>query len=300
MVVTASTSEAYAFLFKLLADPGDEVLVPSPSYPLFEFLAGLEGVKTVPYPLGYDGEWHLDQSGLQDAVREHPRLRAIVVVSPHNPVGAFLKRDELGFLADVAADRGLALVGDEVFSDYPLQAVASAASVVEQDRALAFLLSGASKVLAAPGLKVGWMLAGGPAVAVEQALQRLEVVADTYLSVSTAAQWALPQLLSARERIQRPLGERLQQNLASLRALHHPGSAWEPLRSEGGWSVVLRVPNRRSEQEWVLALLEDGVLVQPGYFFDFPRPGYLVLSLLGPPGEFEEGLRRAARLLDAA
>jgi aspartate/methionine/tyrosine aminotransferase len=300
VVVTASTSEAYAFLFKLLADPGDEVLVPSPSYPLFEFLAGLEGVRTVPYPLRYDGEWHLDRTGLHDAVREHPRLRAIVVVSPHNPVGAFLKRDELEFLAGVAGEHGLALVGDEVFSDYPLQAAAGATSVVEQDRALAFLLSGASKVLAAPGLKVGWMLAGGPLGAVEEALQRLEVVADTYLSASTAAQSALPVLLSRREQIQRPLRERLSENLAPLRTLHHAGSTWEPLRAEGGWSVVLRVPTRCSEQEWVLALLEEGVLVQPGYFFDFPRPGYLVLSLLGPPAEFAEGLRRAARVFDAA
>jgi len=277
-VVTSSTSEAYASLFKLLCDPGDEVLVPEPSYPLFEYLAGLESVTARGYPLRYDGEWHLDREALRQAVG--PRTRAVIAVRPNNPTGSVVKRDELGFLSKLCAERGLALLCDEVFADYPLEAAGDAArSVLEQAGALAFALSGVSKIAALPQLKVGWLVACGPPALVGQAMERLEIVADSYLSPGIPAQLALAPVLAQRHLAQEPLRQRL--------------------KVEGGWSAVLRVPATRSEQEWAVRLVEEeGVLVHPGFFFDFPSPAYLAVSLIVPPAELREGLERVARRLD--
>ncbi len=298
VVVTASTSEAYAFLFKLLADPGDEALVPEPSYPLFAYLAGLESVRTVGYPLRYDGEWHLDRHGLESALSA--RTRAIVTVSPNNPSGSFLKADELALLSQVCGERGLVLIADEVFSDFALDpAPGRVETVCGTPGVLAFALSGISKIGALPQLKVGWMVASGPEALVEPAMRRLEVIADTYLSASTPSQLALVALLARRAEVQEPLRERLRRNLETLRAARGPGASWQPLKVEGGWSAVLRVPRTRSEQEWALALLEeDGVLVHPGFFFDFPGEAYLVVSLIVPPEEFAEGVARLGRRLE--
>lgn len=295
IVVTASTSEAYAFLFKLLADPGDEVLVPEPSYPLFAYLAGLESVRTVGYPLRYDGEWHLDRHGLESALTA--RTRAIVTVSPNNPTGSFLKADELAFLAQVCGERGLALIADEVFSDYALDpSQERVETVCGTPGVLSFALSGISKIGALPQLKVGWMVASGPEALVEPAMRRLEVIADTYLSASTPSQLAFAELLARRAEAQQPLRERLRRNLETLRAACGPEASWQPLKVEGGWSAVIRVPRTRSEQEWALVLLEeDGVLVHPGFFFDFPGEAYLVLSLIVPPEEFAKGVAALAR-----
>jgi len=274
------------------------VLVPEPSYPLFEYLAGLESVTARGYPLRYDGEWHLDREALRQAVG--PRTRAVIAVRPNNPTGSVVKRDELGFLSKLCAERGLALLCDEVFADYPLEAAGDAArSVLEQAGALAFALSGVSKIAALPQLKVGWLVACGPPALVGQAMERLEIVADSYLSPGIPAQLALAPVLAQRHLAQEPLRQRLRENLAALDALHTSRSAWQRLKVEGGWSAVLRVPATRSEQEWAVRLVEEeGVLVHPGFFFDFPSPAYLAVSLIVPPAELREGLERVARRLD--
>jgi hypothetical protein len=292
VVLSASTSEAYAFLFKLLCDPGDEVLVPRPGYPLFEFLAALESVRVRSYPLAHDGEWHVDVGALREALA--PRTRAVVVVSPHNPTGHCLKRDERDALEALCAERGLALVSDEVFADYTfLEDPRRAGSVARDGPALAFALGGLSKSCGLPQLKLAWTAVTGPEALRRDALARLEVVADTYLSVSTPVQVAAPELLARRGELSLPIRARLRANLAVLRAAIGPGSPATLLDPEGGWSAVLRVPATRPEEERVTRLLEErDVLVHPGYFFDFPREAFLVLSLLAPEADFAGGVAR--------
>jgi alanine-synthesizing transaminase len=289
--LSASTSEAYAFLFKLLADPGDEILVPRPGYPLFDFLATLESVAVRSYPLCYDGVWHLDLPALRALVG--PRTRAIVVVNPNNPIGAFLKREERSALDELCAERELALVSDEVFADYSFRDdPRRAASVAADGSGLAFALGGLSKSCGLPQLKLAWTAVSGPESQRTEALARLEVIADTYLSVSTPAQVALPTLLARREELQAPIRARLQGNLQALRT-RVAGSAATLLAPEGGWYAVLRVPATLSEEERVVRLLaERDVLVHPGYFFDFPHEAHLVLSLLTPGDVFAEGVER--------
>jgi alanine-synthesizing transaminase len=292
VLLSASTSEAYAFLFKLLCDPGDEILVPRPGYPLFEFLASLESVRVRAYPFAHDGEWHLDRAALRAALG--PRTRAIVVVSPNNPTGAFLKRDELDALLGLCAERGIALVSDEVFADFALRDdERRAASVARDSPALAFALGGLSKSCALPQLKLAWTAVTGPAALVRDALARLEVVADTYLSVSTPVQLALPDLLARREELQAPIKKRVRSNMEALRAAVSPRCPATILAPEGGWSAVLRVPATLTEEDRVTRLLEErDVLVHPGYFFDFPAEAYLVVSLLPLPADFAEGVAR--------
>jgi aspartate/methionine/tyrosine aminotransferase len=291
IVLTASTSEGYALLLKLLCDPGDEILVPAPTYPLLDVLARLEGVSLVRYPLAWDGEWHVDLAAL--AGRVGPRTRAVVVVSPSNPTGAVLSRPELDALDALCAARGLALVGDEVFAD---TAPAGTPSVAGARAALAFHLAGLSKTCGLPQLKAAWIAAAGPEALVGPALARLEVVADAYLSVSGPAQLALPRLLAARETFLSPLRARLAANRACLAP--PAGAPWDVLPARGGWSAVVRVGERTDDEALALSLLEeDGVAVWPGFLFDFDRPGHLVVSLLPPEGRFGEGVRRlAARL----
>lgn len=300
IAITASTSEAYGFLFKLLADPGDEVLVPAPSYPLFEFLAALESARPVAYPLSYDGEWHLDGSALAEAAGA--RARAVVVVNPNNPTGSFLKRDELELLCAFCRERGLALLSDEVFSDYAFGPdPRRAPSVLGQEEVLAFSLSGLSKVAALPQLKIGWIAVGGPEALAAEAMERLEIIADTYLSASTPSQLAVPRVLAQRELAQGPLRERLAQNRAALRALRPADAPWELLKVEGGWTAVLKVPRARSEQEWATRLVEEhGVCVHPGFFYDFPREGYLAFSLIVEPAAFREAIGRLSSCLSQA
>jgi alanine-synthesizing transaminase len=298
IVLTASTSEAYAFLFKLLCDAGDEVLVPRPGYPLFEYLAGLEGVRPVAYPLEYDGEWHVDLPALRD--RAGARTRMVVVVTPHNPTGAFLKRDELEALEAFCGERSLALVADEVFADYPLRPdPRRAGSVARDGPALSLALGGLSKSCGLPQLKLSWIAIAGPEALRTEAQARLEIVADTYLSVSTPVQRALPALLARRGERQRPIAERVASNLESLRRrTSSPGCPATLLEPEGGWYAVLRVPATVPEAERVEALLEErNVLVHPGYFFDFPREAYLVLSLLPRAGVFDAAVERILETL---
>jgi alanine-synthesizing transaminase len=291
IVLSASTSEAYAFLFKLLCDPGDEVLVPRPGYPLFEFLAELESVVARAYPCSWDGEWHLDLPALREALG--PRTRAIVVVSPNNPTGAYLKLEELEALETLCAARSLALVSDEVFADFSFgPGGRRVASVAGDGAALAFALGGLSKSCGLPQLKLAWTAVGGPEGLRREALARLEIVADTYLSVSTPVQVAAPLLLARRDELQRPIRERTTANLASLRARLQGASPASLMEPEGGWSAVLRVPATLSEEDRALRLLERGVVVHPGYLFDLSGGAFLVLSLLVPPADFEEGVDR--------
>jgi hypothetical protein len=292
LILTASTSEAYAFLFKLLCDPGDEVLVPRPGYPLFDYLAGLEAVRPVSYPLAYDGQWHLDLPALRKAVS--PRTRAAVVVSPGNPTGQYLKAEDLRGLLSLCAEHRLALVSDEVFADFPeADDPDRVTSVAGDGPALAFALGGLSKSCGLPQLKLAWIGAFGPEAARREALARLELVADTFLSVSTPVQVAAPALLARLPELQAPLRGRVDRNRAALPRALAAGSPATLLASEGGWYAVLQVPATLPEEERTLRLLErSDVIVHPGYFFDFPREAFLVLSLLPSPEVFDEGLRR--------
>ena len=278
VVLTASTSEAYSWLFKLFCDPGDEVLIPRPSYPLFEFLSALESVAVRNYSLFYDHGWFIDFHTLRNAIS--PRTRAIVLVNPNNPTGHFLKRHELAELVSF----GLPILSDEVFRDYLLDPTPDSVQTLQDTPdALVFTLNGLSKTVGLPQMKLAWMIATGPA---EQALQRLELIADTYLSIGTPVQMALPQLLAGKEAVQGQITRRSQKNLAFLRA-----SGLRTLNVEAGWYAVVAYP-----EEAVHALLRDhNVLVQPGYFYDFETAGYIVISLLTPEEIFREGVSRLQR-----
>ena len=299
IVLTASTSEAYAFAFKLLCDPGDVVLVPRPSYPLFEYLAGLESVAVRPYPLRYDGRWHVDLHALEAALDDH--VRAVVVVSPNNPTGSFVKAREAGALRALAAERDVALVSDEVFADFPLRDDPTRlTSLLADSPPLTICLGGLSKSCGLPQLKLAWMMLGGPAPAREEARGRLEVVADTYLSVATPVQHAAPAVLARVSELQAPIRARIAANHRALRAAV-ASTAVTLLDAEGGWSAVVRVPATRSEDDWVATLVEkDDVLVHPGYFFDFEDEAYLVLSLLPPEDVFAAAVARLVRRVESA
>jgi hypothetical protein len=290
IVLTSASSEAYGFLFKLLCDPGDAVLVPRPSYPLFEFLARLESVEVLSYPLSWDGDWHLVGSALAQAVTPH--TRAVVVVHPNNPTGSFLKREEAEALQALCAQRGLAVISDEVFADFAFAPdPRRVASLAGDGPALTFALGGLSKSCGLPQLKLGWIAVGGPPGLREEALARLEIVADTYLSVGTPVQRAAPALIERLPELQAPVAARVARNLSALRdrlAAGAPATLRDP---EGGWYAVLQVPATLSEEERVCRLVESrGVLVHPGFFFDFDREAFLVLSLLPVPGVFDEAL----------
>jgi len=292
ILLTASTSESYAYLFKLLADPGAEVLVPRPSYPLFEFLARLESVRVVQYPLVYHDAWSVDTEALAGAVTS--RTCAVIVVNPNNPTGSFLKRDELRALVALCAEHGLAIISDEVFADYAFgpdpRRVATLTGV---DEVVTFSLSGLSKMAGLPQMKLGWMVISGPPAQRHEVTERLELIADTYLSVATPVQHALPRLFAAGAVVQEQIAARLRDNLGYLRDAMTGERPCRLLHLEGGWYATLRVPRTRSEEEWALELLaQDQVLVQPGFFYDFESEAYLVLSLLTPPEAFREGVRR--------
>jgi aspartate/methionine/tyrosine aminotransferase len=285
VVLTASTSEAYQYLFKLLADPGDEVLVPRPSYPLFEYLATMESLHVVSYPLVYHGGWSIDCGALAAAVTG--RTRAIVLVNPNNPTGSFLKRDELRFLQSL----GRTLISDEVFADYAFtEDVRRVRTLAATTETLSFSMSGLSKIAGLPQMKLGWIAISGPAAESAEAMEKLEWIADTYLSVSTPVQQAAPRLLELGKGIQTQIAARVRANLAWLQSAIAADSPCRILTVEGGWYATLQVPRIRREEEWALDLLEqDNVLVQPGFFFDFESEAFLVLSLLTEPHTFREG-----------
>jgi alanine-synthesizing transaminase len=290
VILTTSTSEGYSFVFRLLCNPGDELLVPKPSYPLFEFLADLQDVKLVPYPLLYDHGWQMDFPSLEKAVTK--RARGVVVVHPNNPTGSYVHPQEQEALNAFCHEHGLALIADEVFLDYAHDRAARQSFAANQD-VLTFTLSGVSKISALPQMKVAWIVTSGPAAEVEAAQARLEVIADTYLSMNAPIQWATPALLEQRRSIQQQLLERVLGNLAELDRQLATQDACRRLSVEGGWYAVLRVPVTQTDEELAVDLLHrKSVLVHPGHFYDFPGDGHLVLSLITQRAEFAEGLQR--------
>jgi len=294
IVLTASTSEAYSLLFKLLCDGGDEVLIPQPSYPLFELLSRLDLVTTVPYALHMHGGWSLDRASIEHALSS--RTRAVLVVSPNNPTGSVLSADDAVWLDGVCAARGIAIIADEVFLDYALRGSRLHAVAERATRALTFSLGGLSKSAGLPQMKLGWMAVSGPDALVQSALNRLELISDTYLSVATPVQVAAASLIKAGAAVREQIHARVMANLAECRSHVARRGDVTMLEPEAGWCVVLQMPATESEEALVLRLLErEHVLVHPGYFFDFSREAFLVLSLLPEPDVFRDGLARVLR-----
>ena len=303
--LTTSTSEAYSFAFRLLADPGNNVLVPAPSYPLFDFLAGLNDLELIRYPLDLRRGWRIQFEGFRAHV--NARTRAILLLHPNNPTGSFVLREEMDALARLGREREIAMIADEVFADYGWARGGAAVRVEKSGRAashaaasecLTLTLSGLSKISALPQMKVAWLVASGPDDLRRRALERLEIIADTYLSVATPLALALPRLLETRRAIQPQILTRLARNLDGLDAKLRGGSPIRRLEAEGGWYVVLNVPAHRSDEEWAVELVRgEGVLVHPGHFYDFAMDGFLVLSLLPRPEVFEEGITRLLELV---
>lgn len=301
IALCASTSEAYSILFKLLCDSDDEVLVPRPSYPLFEQLAQFDQVRLVPYQLAYDGAWHIDTDSVRSSIG--PATRAIIVVNPNNPTGSYLTRDEVEHLRDFE----LPLISDEVFARYPIDArpFASASTAVlsgskrmqsltseATGNSLVISLDGLSKYAGLPQLKLAWMTLSGARSLVEEARFRLEFLLDAYLSVSTPIQGALGAILDAALPTHEAIRRRISENYQRLRE-RLADTQVTPLTTQGGWSQVLQLPATRSDEEWALLLLQQhGVLVQPGWFYDFTRGAHVVISLLTPPDVLSEGCER--------
>jgi alanine-synthesizing transaminase len=298
IVLTASTSEAYGLLFKLLAGPGDRVLVPTPSYPLFEHLARAECVEPIPYPLVFDGRWSIDFDELGAELDE--RTRAVVLVSPNNPTGSCLRRRELDELIDTCRERGIGLICDEVFADFATgRDPDRVATIAGESRALTFALSGLSKIAALPQLKLGWIVVGGPTSIVEEAVSRLEFLADLYLSVGTPVQCALPRLLALSPILRVQIADRIASNRSYLESRASGASVCRVLPSDGGWYAVVRVPRVLDEEELIVDLVERfGLVVQPGYFFDFASEGWIIVSLITHPETFERGVALLVDYLD--
>jgi len=299
IVLTASTSDAYSTLFRLLADAGDDVLVPRPSYPLFDHLARLDVVAARPYDLDIHGGWSIDFASVERALT--PRTRAILIVSPNNPTGSFVAADELDRLAALCAPKRIAIVADEVFADYELTAGAAARAghAAARRDVLAFSLGGLSKSVGLPQAKLGWMALGGPDALVRAALDRLEHICDAYLSVSTPVQVAAARLIERGAAIRSQIAARVAGNYRSLVELGSRTPSCRVLPSDGGWYAALHVPSLESEEDLVVRLLTvDGVLMHPGYFFDFPRESFLVSSLLPPVDAFTDGIGRMLRHFD--
>jgi aspartate/methionine/tyrosine aminotransferase len=288
LLLTASTSEAYAFLFKLLADPGDAILTATPSYPLLEHLAAMELVELHTFPLEWHRRWDLDRERVRHAITD--RTRAIVAVHPNNPTGSFVREEE----ADALASFGLPLISDEVFLDYPLD---SGGTSIVRDDVLTFTLGGLSKSAGLPHFKLGWIRVSGPGKA--EALDALELIADNFLSVATPVQVALSELLPLGTIVRQRISQRTRENLDVLRRAIAAAPSAHVLPVEGGWSAVIRVPRVMSDEDLALVLLDRGVVVQPGYFFDFESDGYLVVSLLTERAIFDEGVRRLVDIIPA-
>jgi alanine-synthesizing transaminase len=289
LVLTTSTSEAYSFVFRLLCNPGDEVLIPTPSYPLFDFLAEINDVKLTRYPLFYDHGWQIDLHALEQAIT--PRTRAVIVVHPNNPTGHFTKPSEMVRLDQFCVAHGMAIIADEVFLDFCLND-SRPASFAANTGALTFTMSGISKISGLPQMKLAWLVVSGAETEKREALARLEMIADTYLSMNAPIQLAAPALLKLRHGFQEQIMARVRRNLAELDS-QLAGQNCSHLEVEGGWYAVLRVPATRPDEDLAIELLEKhDVHVHPGHFYDFPGDGHLVLSLITPEQEFAEGVRR--------
>src|SRR5215813_13066487 len=289
LFLTVSTSEAFSHVFRLLCNPGDEVLIPTPSYPLFDFLADVNDVKLVRYPLLYDYGWQIDFASFEKAIT--PRARAAIVVHPNNPTGQYAKPREQAQLSAICTQQGLALIADEVFLDFSIER-SSANSFVAQTNALAFALGGISKLCGLPQMKSAWIALSGPQKLKNGARQRLEVIADSYLSMNAPVQHALPAFLATRSQFESQLLLRVRANLVFLDQEIAKQRTCSRLVFDAGWNVVLRVPATRSDEDLTLGLLErHGVLVHPGHFYDFSHDGFLILSLIVAEKEFAEGVQ---------
>src|SRR5271165_5978085 len=298
LFLTTSTSEAYSYLFRLLCDPGDEVLIAQPSYPLFDFLAQIENVRLVPYPLFYDHGWRMDIEGLQSHIT--PRTRVVALVHPNNPTGHFTKDFERAELEELCSEHGLALIVDEVFLDYGVGEHAGQSFARRPHPVLTFVLSGLSKIAALPQMKAAWIAAFGPEPDLSQALDRLEVIADTFLSMNAPVQCALPAWLTGRGGLQQQISARTAGNLRTLDTLLATQTMISRLEVEAGWYAVLRAPALESGEELAVRLVRDyGVSVHPGYFFGFPGDGWLIVSLLPPSEEFSSGIAAICSLFNA-
>jgi len=295
LLLTTSTSEAYSYVFRLLCNPSEELLLPKPSYPLFEFLAALQDVHLVPYSLEYAQGWFIDFRSLERAIT--PRTRAILLVHPNNPTGSHVSPEELARLNVLCRKNNLALIVDEVFLDFAFRG-AVRKTLAANSETLTFTLSGLSKISALPQMKIAWLAVTGPAPFVRSALDRLEIIADTYLSLSASAQAALPTLLGQRNSLRKQLLDRIGENLAYLESVLRANPLAELLHAEAGWYAVLRLRRApASDEDFAIRLLRDHhVLLHPGHFYDFPSNGFLVLSLITPTTDFRHGL---AHLLTA-
>jgi alanine-synthesizing transaminase len=292
--LTTSTSEAYSYVFRTLCDPDDEVLIPEPSYPLFEFLADIQDVRLVPYPLLYDHGWQIDFHNVKQSFTS--RTRAIIVVNPNNPTGNYCKPEEMRKLNEICAAQGIAIVADEVFLDFALGGNRQP-TFASNSAALTFTMSGLSKVCGLPQMKAAWLVVSGPESLKKEAAGRLEVIADTYLSMNAPIQWALPTLLGQRREFQKQVMARVKENLAELDRQLAGQKSCGRLEVEGGWNALIRVPATRTDEDLALELLAaKGVYVHPGHFYDFPAEGYLVVSLITPVPTFAEGLILALSL----
>ena len=294
IVLTTSTSEGYSHIFRLLCDPGDEVLVPKPSYPLFEFLADMHDVKLIPYPLIYDHGWQIDLPSLEGKIGNS--TRAVVVVHPNNPTGSYISAAERRELICVCQQHRLALIADEVFLDYGLDGAHG--TFADQSEALTFTLSGISKISGLPQMKLAWVVLTGPAADVAPAIARMEIIADTFLSMSAPVQLAAPMLLDQCHSFQPALLQRVRANLSELDEQLSRQSTCRRLAVHGGWYAILRVPATQADEDLAVRILKEAsVLVHPGHFYDFPSDGYLVLSLIAEAPEFGEGVQRILALV---
>ena len=293
LLLTTSTSEAYSYVFRLLCNPHDEILVPKPSYPLFDFLGDIQDVSLIPYSLQYGHGWFIDFHSLMRAFT--PRTRAILLVHPNNPTGSYVRDEELRQLNELCRGRNLALVVDEVFLDYAFDERRRQTFAANRE-VLTFTLSGLSKIAALPQMKMAWVAVTGPETLVHPALSRLEIIADTYLSLNSPTQWAFPTLMAQRHALQPQILERVRRNRATLREGTGLGGPWELLDGDAGWYALLRAKADESDEDLAIRLLRDaGVLVHPGHFYDFAADGHIVVSLIGPTGEFEKGVEKVRR-----
>jgi aspartate/methionine/tyrosine aminotransferase len=287
--LTTSTSEAYSYIFRTLCDAGDEILIPEPSYPLFEFLADIQDVRLVRYPLVYDFGWEIEFHNVKQSFT--PRTKAIIVVNPNNPTGNYCKPEDMRKLNEICAAQGVAIIADEVFLDFALGGDRQA-TFAANSGALTFTMSGLSKICGLPQMKAAWLVVGGPESLKKEAVARLEVIADTYLSMNAPIQWALPTLLGQRREFQKQVMARVKENLAELDRQLARQKPCSRLEVEGGWNAVIRVPATRADEDLALELLAaKGVYVHPGHFYDFPSEGFVVVSLISRVREFAQGIR---------
>jgi aspartate/methionine/tyrosine aminotransferase len=288
--LTTSTSEAYSYVFRTLCDPGDELLIPSPSYPLFDFLADIQDVKLVRYPLLYDHGWQIDFHVLEQVIT--PRTRGVIVVNPNNPTGNFVNSAEMAKLNEICSVRDIAIIADEVFLDFVIEGN-RLASFAANRSAPTVTLSGLSKICGLPQMKAAWLIVSGPQKWKSEALARLEVIADTFLSVNAPVQLAMPGFLEQRHSFQEQVMSRMRRNLAELDRQLAEQKAVSRLKVEGGWCLVLRVPATRSDEDLAIELLAtQGVSVHPGHFFDFPSTGHAIVSLIIPEPKLAIGIER--------